>query len=174
MASPALDDPNFHRTVVLTCAHEKGGAFGIVLNRPIELDVPEHLSRWHRMSSQPKAIFFGGPVGTGGAFGIGLKRSGTDDFGWTAVTDRIGVFDLGGDPEDMGVNLEQMRIFRGHAGWLEGQIEAELARESWFVVELDDNDPFSDEPERLWTEVLRRQTGPLAIYADFPVDPKVN
>ena len=35
VASPALDDPNFARTVVLMCMHDTGGAMGVVVNRPL-------------------------------------------------------------------------------------------------------------------------------------------
>src|SRR5919106_822434 len=36
VASPALVDPNFARTVVLITEHNEEGAMGIVLNRPAE------------------------------------------------------------------------------------------------------------------------------------------
>jgi len=34
LASPALHDPNFDRTVVLIGVHSEEGAMGVVLNRP--------------------------------------------------------------------------------------------------------------------------------------------
>ncbi len=174
VASPALDDPNFHRTVVLVCAHEEGGAFGVVLNRPLEADLLDHLPQWRHLASSPAVIFFGGPVGTDGAVGLGLTRPGAAGEGWTAVTDRLGLFDLGRAPEEMAGSLERFRVFSGHAGWTAGQLEAEIERESWFVVDSEPGDPFSREPQRLWREVLRRQPGRLAMFADFPVDPAVN
>ncbi|MFL6015832.1 MAG: YqgE/AlgH family protein, partial [Gaiellaceae bacterium] len=41
IASPALIDPNFRRTVVLVVAHDEDGAVGLVLNRPTDADVAE-------------------------------------------------------------------------------------------------------------------------------------
>ena len=41
VASPALIDPNFRRTVVLVVAHDEDGAVGLVLNRPTDAEVAE-------------------------------------------------------------------------------------------------------------------------------------
>ena len=41
IASPALADPNFRRTVVFLAEHNVEGAFGVVLNRPGPLRVSE-------------------------------------------------------------------------------------------------------------------------------------
>ena len=35
-------------------------------------------------------------------------------------------------------------------------------------------DPFSDNPEHLWRDVLRRQRGRVAMFAHYPADPEVN
>ena len=41
IAMPTLGDPNFHRTVTLVCEHNKDGALGIVINRPMRLQMRE-------------------------------------------------------------------------------------------------------------------------------------
>ena len=43
VASPALEDPNFVRSVVLITEHGDEGAMGIVLNRPADAEVEEVL-----------------------------------------------------------------------------------------------------------------------------------
>ena len=43
IAMPSLQDPNFHRTVTYLCAHNDEGAMGIVINRPLNLNLGEVL-----------------------------------------------------------------------------------------------------------------------------------
>ena len=72
VATPALTDPNFARSVVLIIEHTSDGAVGIVLNRPTEADLLDHLPGWWSVASEPQVVFVGGPVGEGG--GVGLAR----------------------------------------------------------------------------------------------------
>ena len=180
VATPALLDPNFHRTVILMCVHGDEGALGIVLNRPSESDVLDHLPEWRHLAASPAVVFSGGPVEPTTALALGRAATSVEGEaeaeagGWTAVTDHLGLIDLGRPPGELGVEAEQVRIFSGYAGWGVGQLEAEIEEEGWFIVDAAPDDPFTREPERLWREVLRRQPGRLAIFADFPTDPRVN
>jgi putative transcriptional regulator len=67
-----------------------------------------------------------------------------------------------------------MRVFAGYAGWGESQLEAEIEEGSWYVVPALATDPFSGDPQRLWTQVLRRQPGELAWLSTRPVDATQN
>src|SRR4051812_47220765 len=62
IASPALDDPNFRRTVVLITEHTKEGAMGLVLNRPMEAEVAEAAPELAGLVDDDARIFGGGPV----------------------------------------------------------------------------------------------------------------
>ena len=42
------------------------------------------------------------------------------------------------------------------------QLEAELAANAWFVVEVHPDDIFGDEDVDLWSKVLRRQSSPVS------------
>src|SRR5262245_35034280 len=61
VASPALVDPNFARTVVLITEHTDDGAMGIVLNRPSETDLGEISPELAEIAGAGP-IFVGGPV----------------------------------------------------------------------------------------------------------------
>ena len=174
VATPALLDPNFARSVVLICEQNEEGALGLILNRPLEAELAEHLPEWQHLSSSPPRIFEGGPVQREVAVALGRHAPGEPGEGWTSVSGELGLLDLGRDPADLWGELEQLRIFSGYAGWATDQLEGELKEQAWFVVDAEPEDAFGEDSEQLWQRVLRRQQGPLAMFATFPPDPTLN
>ena len=172
VATPILGDPNFDRTVVLMLEHADDGAVGLVLNRPSELDVSEPLPEWELVAATPQVIFVGGPVAQSAVIGLGRRGTGPNH-GWTPVVGGVGIIDLGAGPSDE-TPVEALRLFAGYAGWGSGQLEAEIDAGAWWVVEATPTDALSPSPERLWTDVLRRQKGRLALHAHVPMDPSAN
>ncbi len=73
VASPRLVDPNFVRTVVALLNHDENGAMGLVVNRPTDMPVADHLPEWEDSLVSPPVVFYGGPVEQ--AVAIGLRRS---------------------------------------------------------------------------------------------------
>lgn len=61
IANVALQDPNFKRTVVLLCEHNEQGTFGLVLNRPLDLYLPDVLEEFDEWEAP---LWLGGPVQT--------------------------------------------------------------------------------------------------------------
>ena len=95
------------------------------------------------------------------------------DENWSQVMGRIGTVDLERDPGEIG-GLDEVRIFAGYAAWAPGQLEAELAEDAWFVLELDGSDPFSEDPQELWWQVFARQQGDLRQLRLYPRNPGDN
>ncbi|MDQ2752809.1 MAG: YqgE/AlgH family protein, partial [Bacteroidota bacterium] len=61
IADPFLKDPNFMRTVVLLCDHQKEGTIGFVLNRKYNKTVGELISQLETCNFP---VYYGGPVQT--------------------------------------------------------------------------------------------------------------
>ena len=158
VATPALRDPNFERTVVLMLAHSSEGALGVVINRPTATQASELIPGWGERAATPGVMFLGGPVGQNGV--IGLHPGGT--------------VDLNVPPEDTVDAPDTLRLFAGSAGWGAGQLEDELSEGAWWVFDAEPDDPFVPIPDELWSTVLRRQTGVTAWFALYPDDPMVN
>lgn len=178
VASPELGDPHFARTVVLLVDHDESGALGVILNRPSTTDVSEILPDWHLYATPPQVVFQGGPVGRDSALALAARTGGKGEedepIGFRHVHAGIGLVDLDGPSEVIAGLISSMRVFAGYAGWSSDQLEAEIEEGSWFVVDAEPSDLASDDPERLWEQVLRRQPPPLAIVATFPEDPTLN
>lgn len=182
VASPALADGNFDRSVVLVLDHDEDGALGVVINRPTEVNVAAVLPVWQPLASEPGVLFQGGPVALDSALALALVPGDGDDepLGWRRVVERIGLVDLDTPPEVLAAEISRLRVFAGYSGWGSGQLEDELAQGAWFVVparlgpEWDGGDPFSASPEDLWRTVLRRQGGDLALVSTYLADPSLN
>jgi putative transcriptional regulator len=179
VASPPLVDPNFDRTVVLMLEHNDEGALGVVLNRPSGTPLDDILPEWRAAASEPDVLFVGGPVSPEAvialARGSGGSRDGDGDReGWAPLFADLASVDVGRDPLDLGVPLDALRVFAGYAGWSPGQLEGEIEQGGWFVVDRDRDDPFTLQPGRLWGDVLRRQRGRVAMFANYPEDASAN
>jgi putative transcriptional regulator len=172
VATPALDDPNFRRAVVLLLEHNDEGALGVVLNRPSTAPLSDALPEWHLQVSAPSVVFVGGPVQRTAALGLGWSPGGFAGSGLRVLDDVVGTLDLDDDPATL--RLAGARIFAGYAGWGADQLDAEIASGSWYVVDAVPGDAFTDSPDALWRRVLRRQGGTLAMVSLFPDDPTMN
>ena len=84
------------------------------------------------------------------------------------------LFGAVGFVQEPDIPVRRGRIFVGYAGWSAGQLESELEEESWLVLPAEPDDLFSDDPDGLWSAVLRRQGGPYALLSLMPPDPSLN
>ena len=174
IASATLLDPNFARCVLLILNSDSDGTLGVVLNRPTETPVGEVLSPWQDMTSEPGVFFRGGPVELNAALALGSLRSGPAPSGWRPLTGSLGIVDLDSSPDEFLGRLNALRVYVGYTGWGAEQLEGEIAEGSWHVVPAADHDLFSDTPDRVWAEVLRRQPPPLSMLTTLPEDANLN
>ncbi len=180
VATPQLGDPNFARTVVLLLqADEDDGALGLVLNRPSGTDVGEVLPDWAPLAAGPPVVFTGGPVQPNAAICLGHGRLGGTQVGSFSVLEgvpgtSVGTVDLDASPDELVPAVSEVRVFAGYAGWGAGQLEAEVEEGAWWVLDALPADAFSDDPDALWSTVLRRQGPPIAFAASYPADPTLN
>jgi putative transcriptional regulator len=175
VASPTLTDANFRRTVILVLDHGDDGALGLVVNRPMEVDVSSVLPAWQPYTTAPGRLFQGGPVQLDSALGlVAMPGATAEPIGVRLLIGSIGLVDLDAPPEVIVSGLAGLRIFAGYAGWSAGQLEGEIEEGAWYVVDSEPRDAFTDAPERLWREVLRRQRGKLAMISTYPDDPTQN
>jgi putative transcriptional regulator len=173
VASPAMLDPNFHRTVVLLIEHGEEGALGVVLNRATEMPVGEPLPAWQEHAAEPAVIFVGGPVQRSSAICLGRSSHHGRSGGWAPVFDGIGTVDLNEAPADV-PGVETVRVFAGHAGWGPLQLEDELDEGAWVICDAQPSDVLDAEPDLMWDRVMARQPGVVPLLTRFPVDPDLN
>jgi putative transcriptional regulator len=172
IATPALVDPNFHRTVVLIAHHDEQGAMGVVLNRPTEASVGEALPEVEGVVDPDDVVFAGGPVATEGV--MVLAQLSDPSFAALHLDDDLGFVAIEEDNTELAAATRRARAFAGHAGWGPGQLESEIAEDAWIVEPARHEDAFTDAPQDLWKAVLERKGGSYALVARMPEDPSVN
>ena len=173
VASPAMLDPNFARTVVLLIEHGEEGALGVVLNRATPMPVAEPLPAWHEHAAEPPVVFFGGPVQRQSAICLGQSDVPTRSAGWAPVFDTIGTVDLNEAPSDV-PGVKRIRVFAGHAGWGPLQLEDEMDEGAWVICDARADDVLDPEPDLLWDRIVERQPGVVPLLTRFPPDPDLN
>lgn len=175
VATPALMDPHFVDTVVLLLDADDDGALGVVLNRPSPVPVGEVLAGWADHVSEPDVLYRGGPVSVEGALAVAeLVDPRTAHQSFRPVIDALALLDLDASVDDVQGDLRHLRVFAGYAGWGSGQLTAEVAEGSWYVVPGEVADVFRADATGLRRDVLRRQPGELAWRSTRPVDPDLN
>lgn len=175
VSTPQLDDGLFHRSVILMLQHDDNGAQGVVLNKPLGAEVDAVLPGWGEHIAAPQTLFQGGPVQVDSALGL-VTVAGEDALppGSQRLFGSVAIIDLDTPPLLVMPEVGGLRIFAGYAGWSGGQLEGELRRGSWYVVDSVPDDLLTADPEHLWEQVLRRQRGELAFVALYPSDPELN
>ena len=157
---PQLQDPNFHRTVLLMIHHDEESSFGLVLNRPAELklkDLFESLeASWS--GEEDETVSWGGPVELNSGwmlFGDALVVEPDDE----EVTELAkGVHFAGSLDVFRQVAMHppgRLRFFLGYAGWGPGQLEFEIAQGAWLSAEATPDVVFDVRADRMWDHVVR-------------------
>ena len=171
VASPALLDPNFRRTVVLVTEHSDDGAAGLVLNRPSLVEVAAAVPQLEELVDEDEQVWVGGPVQPEAVLVLGEFI----DPGDAAVPlfESLGFPSLD-EPEEIVPATTRRRVFAGYAGWGAGQLEEEIANEDWILEPALADDAFTADPDELWSDVLRRKGGIYELVARMPENPSLN
>ena len=162
IAMPGMMDGHFAGAVVYLCEHTEKGALGLVINRPIEIDlrhlfekVDLNLDR-DDLASTP--VYFGGPVQTergfvlhesldeeGGHYSSTMKIAGGLEM--TTSRDVLEALSSGAGPRKLLISL-------GYAAWGQGQLESEIAENSWLTVGADPEVIFNTPIEQRYERAL--------------------
>jgi len=163
VASRALRDPNFRRSVILLLGYGRDGAMGLVVNRPAEARLTDVLHGVDDLATDQDVVFWGGPVTEGEVFV--LLRAPEPPEGATRVfadvhaSRRIDLLRrlLAADP------APSFRVFAGYAGWGPGQLDGEIERGDWHVLRADSSAVFGSAPEAEWDRLVPRDPTEVAL-----------
>lgn len=133
-----MADPNFGGALVFVAEHSEKGALGLVVNRPMEINLATLFERidLQLLGDSParSPVFYGGPVQTDRGFvlhqPVGQWNSTvlvSDELGLTSSKDILESVAQGHGPE-------RLMVLLGYSGWGPGQLEDEISRNAWLTV----------------------------------------
>ena len=162
IAMPGMVDGNFAGTVVYMCEHNDKGALGLVINRPIDINLKHLFEKvdlsLDRSDLAERPVFLGGPVQTergfvlherlddeGGHYNSTLKIEGGLEM--TTSRDVLEALSNGAGPRKVFITL-------GYSGWTAGQLEEEISRNGWLNVDADPQIIFDTPVEQRYDKAL--------------------
>lgn len=173
VAMPQLDDPHFHQTVTWLFEHGPEGAMGVIINRPMNVTISELLEQLDitvapGVNLSRHEVLYGGPVHANRGFVLhrtdpalpSWKHSAQFDNGVTLATSRDVLEAIAA-----GTGPARSIITLGHAGWGAGQLERELAENSWLAAPADLELLFELPFEARWAAAARRIGVDIALIS---------
>jgi putative transcriptional regulator len=171
VSSGGLFDPNFRHTVVLVGEHNEDGALGVVLNRAADVAARDAVPDLADLLPPGEPVFQGGPVQPEGV--VLLADCESEGIADIPVLGSIG-FVIGEIAPETRQGIVRARVFAGYSGWGPGQLETEMAQDSWIVSPAQPEDVFTDNPDLLWSRVLQRLGPEYRTLSRMPFDPSMN
>ncbi len=159
IAMPSLADPNFARTVTLICEHSSEGAMGIVINRTTDLALGDILQQMgidtDSTNKRNMPVHLGGPVQTNRGFVLHEPLGKWEST--LPITESLGVSTsrdiLAAIAENRGP--DKCLVALGYAGWGAGQLEREIAENSWLNGPVDRLIIFDTPVEHRWQSAAK-------------------
>jgi putative transcriptional regulator len=161
VATAAMADTRFARTVIYLVRHDERGAFGLIVNLPMATQPYERVLQPFGLTVPPDAgevaIHYGGPVD--GQHGFVLHTPDWKGEGTLVVNES---FALTADPRVLeavarGAGPRRALFCLGRAGWAPGQLDAELETGAWAIARADERVVFDEPPDQKWIEAMTRR-----------------
>ena len=144
IAMPGMTDPFFSKSVTFICTHNQDGAMGVMINRPTDLSYETLFEKIKVELAQNEladnTVLYGGPVQPERGFVL-HEHSGEWDSTLsiaenTALTTSKDIL----ESVAIGTGPKKMLLALGYAGWTAGQLEQEIAANSWLSVQAKDGE----------------------------------
>jgi putative transcriptional regulator len=162
VATPNIMGDHFSKSVILLFAHSEEGAMGIILNHPLRdvtyQDMFTQLALEDKAALATRPIHYGGPVEVNRGF---LIYDHEQRFEKEAMV-TVGEIGISASLEMLqriaeGTGPARHLLALGYAGWAPGQLESEIAENSWFSVPLDVDLVFSQSAQAMWQQAANLQ-----------------
>ena len=171
IAMPSLEDEAFAKSVVYVCEHSERGALGLVINKPSDLSMTGLFEKvelpLHRQDLMNAPVLQGGPVHTERGFVLhdAMVLDAPEQEAQAPESVYASTMTIPGGLEmttskdvlealSMGAGPKRVLISLGYSAWGEGQLESELAENSWLTVGADTSVIFDTPVEQRYERAM--------------------
>ncbi|KMQ62408.1 transcriptional regulator [Chryseobacterium sp. BLS98] len=172
ISTPDISGDIFSRSVVLIVEHNESGAFGLILNKKNG----QMSSKFKNFFDFKIEVYDGGPVENDKVFFIVKNKKVTEvyseinkDFYITEDIESIISAVLNKE-----LSINDVKIFSGYSGWSAGQLDDEVQRKMWTVVDIYNLDYTLPNDQTLWKSIMQNLGGEYLLWANSPEDISLN
>lgn len=155
IAMPNLQDPEFFRSVTYVCEHDAEGAFGVIINHELDVNIADifeelELECLENNPHRDRKILTGGPVDIERGLvlhkPVGSWQSTLGQNKELGITSSLDILTAIGKNQ----GPEKFIMILGYAGWDAGQLEQEMAANVWLSRPADDGIIFDTPVSQRW------------------------
>lgn len=172
ISTPDVSGDIFSRSVVLMIDHNDNGAFGLILNKQ-NTAVSKNLTKIFGFKVD---VYEGGPVENDKTFFI-VKGKPINDF-FIEINDDFYITEdtetIVGEIINKSLNVSDVKMFSGYSGWAAQQLESEIQRKFWTVVDVYNLDYTSPNDQNLWKNIMQNLGGEFLLWANAPENVSMN
>lgn len=159
VAAPNLVEPTYRKSVLIVTAIEGDRFIGIMINRPTRRSLSSLFPEHGPSKAVVEPVFFGGPMSRSAVFALAKNDTAASNGSipllknlYLAIT--VNVVDklIEEAPNDA-------RYYVGNVLWRPGELQDEIRRGVWSVLNANPDIVFSKDPEHLWEELAPTTRG---------------
>jgi len=168
IAMPGLQDAAFAKSVIYLCEHSSRGALGLVINKPSDINLSGLFDKVDlplgRVDLVSAPVFQGGPVQTERGFVLheavfGGQEAAPSESVYASTMTIPGGLEMTTSKDVLeaistGAGPRRVLVSLGYSAWGEGQLESELAENSWLTVGADVSVIFDTPIEQRYDKAL--------------------
>ena len=147
-----MKDPLFEKTVIFICEHDKHGAMGLIINKEInkkDISFSNQENDKELIKVLDKNnLFIGGPVLSNRILFLHTIKKITESI---SISKEVSISsDIDTLKSIVSSSNHQYKLFLGHSGWSEGQLEKEIENGDWLIQKSINSLIFEKKIDHIW------------------------
>ena len=173
LSSPnLLSDMIFYKSIILIVDETEKGLTGFILNRKSDLYITKDIKSTKKVKID---LFYGGPVSNNHYY---LLKSENDHFESIKIDKNLywgnNLEYLFNQIEDGLIDKEDVIFFQGYSGWDNEQLDDEIEKNSWIVLENGIENTFEYKESKSWNKIIKSLGKKYRIWSNSPDDISLN